>query len=59
MKKQPLMSKQQRLSYLLGAYGNGTMSEEQFWRQMKQSGYGEADIDQWCDEYHSKQETRQ
>jgi hypothetical protein len=56
MKKQPPVSKYDRLSYLLGAYGSGSMTEQQFWGQMNQSGYGQDDIDQWCAEYHSKHE---
>jgi hypothetical protein len=52
MKKQPPVTKRERLSYLLSAYGSGTITEEQFWDQMKQSGFGQADIDAWCEEFY-------
>ena len=52
-KRQPV-SKYERLSYLLSAYGNGLMDEAQFWSRMKLSGYSQEDIDAWCAEYHSK-----
>jgi hypothetical protein len=38
------------LSYLLGQYGYGHMSEEDFWRRMREHGYVQDDIDWWCKE---------
>jgi hypothetical protein len=48
-------SKYERLSYLLGKYGEGAITEAEFWRQMRESKLGQDDIDQWCEEYHSRQ----
>ena len=53
-KPQPVVSKSDRLSYLLGAYGNGAINEVQFWEQMRESKFSQDDIDAWCAEYHSK-----
>ena len=52
MKKPVPVSKYERLSYLLGAYGNGSITEVQFWEQMKQSRYTQDDIDAWCEEFY-------
>ena len=57
MKKPTPVSKYDRLSYLLAAYGDGRMTEQQFWDQMKQSRLGQDDIDAWCEEYLNKEKT--
>lgn len=54
MKKTLPASKYDRLFWLLGAYGNGDITTDEFWAQMKQSGCGQNDIDQWCAEYHER-----
>ena len=59
MKNQPPVTKYERLSYLLAQYGNGALTEQQFWGAMIVCGYGQDDIDAWCAEYHGKQEARQ
>lgn len=58
MRKPPPANKHERLSYLLGAYGDGLLTEELFWGWMKQSGYTQDDIDAWCEEFYSKQEAQ-
>ena len=49
MKEQP---KYEFLSDLLGAFGRDTITREVFWAQMKQRGYTQDDIDQWCERYY-------
>jgi hypothetical protein len=49
------MTRYDKLAYLLGAYGSGFMTEEVFWAQMKEQRFGQADIDQWCEEHHRKE----
>jgi hypothetical protein len=45
-------TKYEFLSDLLGAFGRDAITREQFWAQMKARGYGQDDIDRWCDQYH-------
>jgi hypothetical protein len=40
------------LAYLLGQYGNGFITTEQFWSAMRANGYTQDSIDKWCDDYH-------
>jgi hypothetical protein len=47
-------TKYERLGELLRKYGLDLINSEQFWAEMKRQGFGQADIDQWCDEYHRK-----
>jgi hypothetical protein len=35
---------------ILGAFGEGRISREQFWAYMRQYGLTDADIDAWCDQ---------
>jgi hypothetical protein len=58
MKTKP-MTKYESLSYLLGAYGNGTMDTATFWKEMNARGYTSDDIDRWCDEYHQLEAKRE
>ena len=46
------ISRHDRLAYLLGAYGDDTMSATEFWRHMGESGFDQSDIDAWCAEFH-------
>lgn len=55
MAKTKPMTRYDKLAYLLGAYGSGFMTEEVFWAQMKEQRFGQADIDQWCEEHHRKE----
>jgi hypothetical protein len=48
-----------RLGELLRKYGLDLINSEQFWAEMKRQGFGQADIDEWCDEYHRKTEAEQ
>ena len=50
--KKPKQTKYQLLSYLLGEFGLGRITRDQFWGQMKQLGYTQDDIDKWCDEFY-------
>ena len=45
--KPPPATKHERLSYLLGAYGDGLLTEELFRGGKKQRGYTQDDIDAW------------
>ena len=45
-------TKYEFLSDLLGAFGRDTITREVFWAQMKQRGYTQDDIDQWCERYY-------
>jgi hypothetical protein len=47
-------TKYERLGELLRKYGLDLINSEQFWAEMKRQGFGQADIDEWCDEYHRK-----
>ena len=52
-------TKYERLGELLRTYGLDLINSEQFWAEMKRQGFGQADIDEWCDEYHRKTEAEQ
>jgi hypothetical protein len=52
MKAAAKLTKVEALAYLLGAFGSGAITREQFWGQMKERGYTQIDIDNWCDRYH-------
>ena len=52
-------TKHERLGELLRKYGLDLINGEQFWADMKRQGFGQADIDEWCDEYHRKTEAEQ
>ena len=52
-------TKYERLGELLRKYGLDLINSEQFWAEMKRQGFGQADIDEWCDEYHRKTEAEQ
>jgi hypothetical protein len=52
-------TKYERLGELLRKYGLDLINREQFWSEMKRQGFEQADIDQWCDEYHRKSEAEQ
>lgn len=54
IKTPPLLTKFDRLNYLLGEYGTGRFSTELFWSRMNAYGYGQKDIDEWCAEYHKR-----
>lgn len=52
MKKAKPISKFDWLFKMLGDFGSGRITHDQFFGQMKAQGYTQADIDRWCDEYH-------
>jgi hypothetical protein len=52
-KKKP--TKYEWMSELLGLYGRDVITSEQFWSRMKTMGYGQDDIDKWCERYHELQ----
>jgi hypothetical protein len=45
-------TKYELMSDLLGAFGDNRITRDQFWGQMKERGYTQEDIDQWCEQYH-------
>ena len=47
-----MKSKKVDLGWLLGQFGNGFISREQFWRTMEQNGYTQDTIDAWCKRYY-------
>jgi hypothetical protein len=49
MKKQ---TQYETLGYLLGEFGSDRITRDQFWGQMKQLGYTQGDIDNWCERYY-------
>jgi hypothetical protein len=54
IKKPVLLTKYDRLNHLLGEFGKGNYSHEFFWSRMSAYGYTQADIDEWCAEYHKR-----
>ena len=50
--KKPKPTKYEKLGYLLGEYGSNRITAAQFWGQMKELGYGQDDIDRWCEEFY-------
>jgi hypothetical protein len=53
----PSSSKYERLGELLRQYGLDLINGDQFWAEMRRQGFGQDDIDEWCDEYHRKDTT--
>jgi hypothetical protein len=43
------------LNDLLGAYGRAAITAGQFWGQMKERGWGQTDIDEFCTEHHKRE----
>ena len=43
----------------LRLYGIGAITTEEFWRRLDHQGLGQSDIDDWCAEFHSRQEQEQ
>ena len=41
-------TKHEQLGELLRMYGLDLINSEQFWAEMKRQGFGQADIDEWC-----------
>ena len=46
--EQEKSTKHEQLGELLRLYGLDLINREQFWSEMKQQGFGQADIDEWC-----------
>lgn len=47
------------LGHLLGQYGMSNIDGNTFWAQMKQHGWGQQDIDQWCATYYQLEQERE
>ena len=52
-------TKYDTLNYLLGQYGVNNIDSNTFWNQMKQNGWGQDDIDQWCAEYYRREQEKE
>jgi hypothetical protein len=42
-------TKHEQLGELLRQYGLDLINSEQFWAEMRRQGFGQTDIDEWCD----------
>ena len=53
------ISKFDWLSYLLGQYGTGNITTEEFRRRINERGYTSEDIDRWCDEFYQLEASKE
>jgi len=49
-KPKPPLTKYEKITLLLGNFGNNLIDRDRFWREMDSQGYGQDDIDWWCRE---------
>src|SRR4029077_8227691 len=51
-------TKYEVLNDLLGAYGRAAITAGQFWGHMKERGWGQDDIDEFCVEHHKREKEK-